>query len=135
VKHRNIIVKVVAERRELLLDAQPAQHVVPSHAKQESTYRPARRIEHMTLAHQEEKNFLRDVLSDRFRPAHLQGKPVDRPLTPAIQHGERFLVSGKHQPQQFEIVKVVFKLHRRSVNGIRYGHQESSSFWKSCLIL
>jgi hypothetical protein len=27
-KYRNIVVKVVAERRQLLLDAQPAEHII-----------------------------------------------------------------------------------------------------------
>jgi hypothetical protein len=32
VKYRNVIVEIVAERRELLLDAQTAEHIVPGDA-------------------------------------------------------------------------------------------------------
>jgi hypothetical protein len=97
-EHRKIVVDVVAEWSKMLVNAQPAEHVVPRDAEQESTDRAARRIEQMPFAHQEQKNFLRHVLSDIFRPAHLQGKPVNRTLAPAIQHGERLFVSGEHRP-------------------------------------
>ena len=49
----------------------------------------------MTLAHQEQKDLLRDVLGDGFRPAHLQGKTVNPALAAAVKKRQGFLVSGQ----------------------------------------
>ena len=85
-----------AQRREQLFDAQTAQHMIASDSKQERTERSSGRVKHMTVAHQEEEDFLRHVLGDGFRAAHLQSEPVDRGLAATIEKRECLFVSGQH---------------------------------------
>src|SRR6185369_6547454 len=72
-QERSVIVRIVTQRRQQMLDPQTAEHVVPSYTQQKRADRTSRGVKDVTFAHEEEKDLLRDVLGDCFRPAHLQG--------------------------------------------------------------
>ena len=57
----------------------------------------------MAVVNQNEKHFLCDVLCDRFRPAHLQRKPINPLLAPRVKFGQRLFVPSQHRLEQFII--------------------------------
>ncbi len=81
-------------------------------AEKKREHLPLGLVELATLFHQRDEGVLGDVVGERRRSAHVQGKAVHIGLQPFVERSKGFLVAGYGKTEELGLRKSVGQRHR-----------------------